>query len=60
MMVVADIGLDAVFGARVDADEVANGWIEKYEANNSDGMKEMVNFILKVNGFRAHTNRSAS
>lgn len=54
------MGLDAVFGARTDADEVANGWIAKYEANNSDGMKEMVNFILKVTIFRAHPNQSAS
>jgi hypothetical protein len=41
--------IDAVFAGNTDDhDEAATGWIKKYQENNVEGMKEMINFILKV------------
>ncbi|KAI5786305.1 STAG domain-containing protein, partial [Pyronema domesticum] len=42
---------DAVFAGNTDDhDEAATGWIKKYQENSVDGMKEMINFILKCCG----------
>lgn len=34
-----------------DLDEIASDWIEKYQQNRSDALKEMINFVLKVGYF---------
>lgn len=39
---------DSVFEGDEDHDEIAQQWTQKYEEDNSEAMKDMVNFILKV------------
>ncbi|KAA8893679.1 STAG domain-containing protein [Sphaerosporella brunnea] len=41
---------DSVFQDKANHDLVANKWIEQYQADNSDGLKELINFILKCCG----------
>ncbi|KAL7266703.1 cohesin complex subunit [Rhizina undulata] len=41
---------DSVFDRDDDHDDVASAWVAKYEADNAEAMKEMVNFILKCCG----------
>lgn len=40
--------VDSVFEGDEDHDEIAQQWTQKYEEDNSEAMKDMVNFILKV------------
>jgi hypothetical protein len=37
-----------VFAPKVNFDNVAAEWIAKYEKDHGDGLKELINFILKV------------
>lgn len=37
-----------MFEGDEDHDEIAQQWTQKYEEDNSEAMKDMVNFILKV------------
>lgn len=41
---------DSVFDGEEDHDDIAQRWTLKYEEDNSEAMKEMVNFILKCCG----------
>lgn len=39
---------DSVFNGDEDHDDVAQSWTVKYEGDNTEAMKDMVNLILKA------------
>lgn len=43
------MGVDEILGAK-NIDTVANAWLEKYTTNESEAMKDMINFIIKACG----------